>query len=173
MKNTAWIVLSILSLVTPSVVAAADNDSTLYVGVLEDIDTHGEGMLSSKPHVRVAFVKKNDDWLPMNTKFPDQAALESINRDYPQEVHWTIVFDGKNVGAVAGRNPGALQWYGDVGVEVITSKIQDIPAIKTGSKNFGFTAYEARNRPLLAVSAPNSADPDRWKPTTLSNAKVT
>jgi hypothetical protein len=160
------------SLLSSVVIAAEPVHKPLYVGVLENIDMPGDKSLSATIHARVAFVKKDADWVAMDSNVLDQASLTTITSHYPKSVRWTVVFDGRNLGTVTSRNPDALQAYGDVGVQIITSPKKDIPQIKMFENNFYYTTQKALSRPLVLVSAPNFTDPDGWKPTSLSHSEM-
>lgn len=146
----------------------AKAEQPLYVGILENIKTFDQIPITSKIHVRIAFEKKGDTWLPMKTDFNTQETLAEANRYYPKTVNWTVVFSGKQIGKLSSKDPGPYQAYGDIGTQIITTKTADIPQIRTTASDLWYSTYGARTRPLLLVSAPNFKDPDDWKPTTLT-----
>ncbi|MGA2372404.1 MAG: hypothetical protein ACLPPV_21255 [Candidatus Korobacteraceae bacterium] len=135
----------------------------ILVGVLED----NPGHFSGEPHyraVRAVFYKEGEQWKAFpSSDCTDQDCLQK----YPQEVIWTITFDGRQLGNVTGRTPEEFDFYSSVGQQVIISK--DIPpAVGQPSREFGGFLGQPVYRPLIAVSQPNYRDPDGWKPAKLS-----
>jgi hypothetical protein len=153
----------------------AAGEPPLYVGVLEDGQNfpgnHQFPILSAEPHVRIAFRKQGAEWLPMDTNYPNLAALHVANSTYPSAVDWTVVFDGKAIGRISSRNPGSLHWFADLGVQIITSDLANVPKISAGARDFVYTTGAASSKPLLLVSQPSFLDPQHWKPTALSTAE--
>lgn len=143
----------------------------LFVGVLEDVEAVNLSPAMASIHVRVAFQKDGADWIPMKGTFGTPEALLQAESYFPATVNWTVVFSGKNMGTIVSKNSGPPMGYGDVGTQTITTKLTDIPLIKTGVSDFYYGDSRVRTRPLLLVSAPNFKDPDGWKPTTLSLAE--
>ncbi len=174
MKSAAPFVLVVCSALFCGAAIAA-GEPPLYVGVLEDGQAfpgyHQFPILSAEPHVRIAFRKQGADWLPMDTNYADPTALEVANATYPSAVDWTVVFDGKAIGHISSRNPGPLHWFADLGVQIITTDLTNIPKISAGARQFEYTMGAAGSRPLLVVSRPNFLDPQHWRPTTLSAAE--
>lgn len=154
---------SLLFLLTPSALA----DTPLYVGVIEQVgspNTVDQDSIMSQPHVRVAFEKKDGNWMPTKASFSTQ---EELANDFPKAVNWTVMFDGKQLGRIKSRIPSVYDFYGDAGIHLVTPG-QEIPKVKTDTSDFANTAGPARFRPLLVASAPNFKDPDTWKRTSLS-----
>jgi hypothetical protein len=144
---------------------ALQHHENLVLGVLED----NPGRFQNDPNsraVRAVFQKIGDEWKPLRDHCPDQACLKTVAAQYPKEVVWTIAFDGRNLGQVKTRAPVEFKSYADIGLEEITSG-EPVPTVgKRSANNGGFGGGEVY-RPLVAVSAPNYADPDVWKPTNL------
>jgi hypothetical protein len=155
--------------VTAPVVASAD--SPIIVGVLEDVKPGNLSTAMSVPHARVAFQKTGDEWVPFRTDFNTLDALAESYKYYPDTVGWTVVFDGKKIGAITSKNPGPPNSYGDVGAQTITTDRAHIPKITVGLSAFSHSDNPAQSRPLVLVSVPNYKDPDAWKPTHLSGAE--
>lgn len=145
--------------------------SPLFVGVLEDVEPGNLSPGMTGPHVRIAFRKQGELWIPMRSSFGTQEALAHADDFFPSMVTWIVVFEGKQVGFISSRSPGAPSAFGDVGIQIITTEASDIPRITTGASEFDYTGNRARTRPLLLVSAPNFQDPDGWKPTRLSSTE--
>ena len=172
MKGLVSVIVSVccwIGVFNPMIARA---DATIFVGVIEDVEVPNNlSPAMSGVHVRIAFQKRASAWIPMKSDFNTLDALAQAQRYYPATVNWTVVFDGKQIGTISSRNAGRLQWYGDVGTQIITTKATNIPRISTGASNFSYVTWRARTRPLLLVSAPNFKDPDEWKPATLSAAE--
>jgi hypothetical protein len=152
-----------------SMIAIAD--LPIFVGVIEDVEPNNLSPAMSGAHVRIAFRKQGSAWIPMKSNFDTREALAQADRYFPTTVNWTVVFNGKQIGAIASKSSGQLQWYGDVGTQIITTKAANIPRISTDASNFRYVTWRARTRPLLLVSAPNFKDPESWKPATLFAAE--
>jgi hypothetical protein len=153
-----------------SVVAIADS-SPLFVGVLEDVKPGNLSPAMSVAHVRVAFQKRGAEWVPLKTDFNTPEALAESHKYYPDAVSWTVVFDGKRIGTIESKNPGASGAYGDVGTQTITTDHALIPKISSRAADFSHFDNPAKTRPLVLVSAPHFKDPEGWKPTTLSEVE--
>ncbi len=152
--------------VTTPMMAIAD--TPIYVGLLEDVKPGNLSPGMAVPHVRIAFQKRGSEWVPLRTDFNTPETLAESGRYYPLTLNWTVVFDGKQIGAITSQNPGPLHWYGDVGTQTITTAQNLIPRIMIGVSEFSHFDNPAKSRPLVLVSAPNFKDPEGWKPTTLS-----
>ncbi len=158
------LVFVLLALSLPVTAAQAASQSPLYVGVLEIA-----GASAQVPHVRVAFYKDGDRWMAMNTNVHTVAELERVNKTYPPQLDWSVVFDGKKIGNIASRLPERIGFYSDIGVETITTGRDRIPLVRTGAGDFYYQpGIPQKFRPLLLVSADNFRDPDGWKPAMLS-----
>lgn len=155
--------LVILVITAASVTCVAQN---IVLGVLEDNRGHYGGDPNHRS-VRVVFEKKGNEWLAFPNDCENQACLKTLTSHYPENMTWTITFDGKNVGHVASRTPSDFQWYSDIGQQDIISNTP-LPVIGTRSREFGGYGDDLVYRPLIANSQPFFADPDRWKPSTAS-----
>jgi hypothetical protein len=153
-----------------SAVADLLSDTHPLLGVLEDIPGRF-GHEASVRAVRVLFQEGGGDWQPFRSECRDPACLKATTAQYPEEVTWTIAFDGKNLGQVNTRRPSEYKFSADVGLEEITS-IGSVPTVGKRSKNYSGFAETDVYRPLVAISEPNFADPERWKPVTLSSEMV-
>ena len=135
---------------------SARDNVPILVGVLEDIEPGNLSPGMASPHVRLAFTYKDGAW-------------GAISDEYPAQVKWTVIFDGRQIGSIQSRgslHPAYLG--GDVGIEAITTNPASIPKVGLDSSSFDYTGNKAKTRPLLLVSTPHFEDPDHWKPTTLS-----
>jgi hypothetical protein len=150
---------------------AAIADSPLFVGVLEDVKPGNLSPAMSSAHVRVAFQKLGAEWVPLKTDFSTPEALAESYKYYPDVVSWTVVFDGKRIGTIESKNPGAPAAYGDVGTQTITTDHGLIPKVSNRAADFPHFDNPANSRPLVLVSAAHFKDPEGWKPTTLSEAE--
>jgi len=142
----------------------------LLVGVLEDNPGHFAG----EPHhqaVRAAFYRKGEAWEAFPSNCSDQECLRTIAEKYPQQIRWTIAFDGRELGTVESRTPDAFDSYSSVGQQVVISTNAP-PTVGQPSTEFGGFLDEAVYRPLVAVSQPNYRDPDGWKPANLSSTEA-
>jgi hypothetical protein len=97
--------------------------------------------------------------------------LETVASEYPQEVIWTIAFDGKNVGQVTSRAPKKFEFYADIGLERVTSA-EPVPSVGERSEKYAGFAGGKVYRPLVAVSESNFADPEKWKPAKLPDEVI-
>ena len=142
----------------------------MILGVLEDHPGHYTGDPNFRV-VRAIFQKSGNGWWPFPTRCPNVECLKSIPTSYPRQVKWTIAFDGKSLGSVAGRTPPAYDFYSEVGTEKITSSGQ-IPTIGKRSEEYAGWLGQPVYRPLVAVSRPNFKDPDGWKPAQRSTQRI-
>jgi hypothetical protein len=146
------------------------SDSSVFLGVLEDVPGH----YANQPNVRavrVLFKKNGSEWQPFRSNCPDQGCLKEIAKQYPLEISWNIAFDGKKLGQITTLAPLEFKFYGDVGLEEITSS-GPIPIVGKRSQSYaGFAASDVY-RPLVAVSQPNYTDPEVWKPARLAGEMI-
>ena len=138
----------------------------LYLGVLEagGLGTvrNNENALS-RPDVRVAFRFENGGWMAMPHEAAYPQALESLISAYPETVSWLLALDGRRVGSVKGDRPGKFGRYSEVGIQFLAIR-ETFPRIRAGRKAFYVWGGTPGFRPLVAISRPNYADPDHWKP---------
>lgn len=144
--------------------------SEVILGVLED----HPGNYSGEPHLRVVravFAKQGSEWRAFPSNCQNEACLKLLPSSYPQEVTWTIAFDGRNLGQVTAHTPIKFDFYADAGVEYIISAAV-VPTVGKISTEFAGFLGEPVYRPLAAVSQPNFEDPEKWKPARLSREQV-
>ncbi len=154
---------ALLVTTTASITCFAQN---AVLGVLEENRGHYAGDPNYRS-VRVVFEKKGNEWEAFPNNCDDRACLKAVTSRYPQEMRWSITFDGKNVGQAASRTPNDFQWYRDVGQQEIVGN-GPLPVIGTRSQEFGGYSNGVVYRPLIANSQPFFADPDKWKPSAIS-----
>ena len=169
MKARSIRLFALLSLIVATTIALGQTQP-LMIGVLEDT----AGLSPSDPHyrdVRVLFYRDGQAWKAFPGDCPDETCLKKIAAKYPQQVDWTVTFDGREVGKVTGRTPDAFETYGSVGQQTLTGTTPP-PTIGQRAQQFGTFYGEPVYRPLITVSQPNYKDPDQWKPAKLSDAQI-
>jgi len=144
--------------------------ATVISGVLEDMPGEYSGESDFRA-VRATFQKTGDDWQAFPTKTSSYRDLETLPTSYPQEMTWTIAFDGRNLGKVTSRTPSHFKFYSEIGIELITSSSQ-VPTVGKKSTNYSGFLDTPVYRPLVAVSQPYVSDPEQWKPTQLSQGLI-
>lgn len=111
--------------------------------------------------MRVLFANDGSGWKSLDPKCSDMPCLQQAPLKFPVEVDWTIVQSGVAKGDVTGMVE--VQWplYVDVGTQYLS---EETPAPVVGEPSLDFSGADgvAVQRPLIAVSAPNFADPDGW-----------
>jgi hypothetical protein len=152
-------ILMLLALTSPCVQAAGQG---VILGVLEDVPGVYAGEPNS-PQVRVVFRKVGKEWEAFPSNCPDQSCLKTISSQYPNEVVWTISFDGRNLGQVMGQTPKEFGYYSHVGLQQIKNS-GAVPTIGKRSTNYGGFTDTSVYRPLVANSQPYFKDPESWKP---------
>jgi hypothetical protein len=134
----------------------------IYVGILEDAR---EEMVNWKPGtakqrlIRPAFEKSCTGWHDV-TSF-----------SIPQNMTWTVAFDGRNLGNIrgqaepAGSKPieGKSEYL--TFVQRIVTPVNAIPSVGESSERYAPLAVGPTKgrRPLVVISKPNYSDPDGWK----------
>jgi hypothetical protein len=156
----------LLLLSISAVMCAKCSAQNITVGVLAESGGHHLGQ-PNYASVRILFKKDGNEWKAFPSDCRDQACLKSITSRYPDELTWTIGFDGRSIGKVTSRTPSDFHYYSDVGQQIITSTTR-VPSIGAPSREFGGYSEAKVHRPLVANSQPYFADPDRWKPLVLS-----
>jgi len=134
----------------------------VLLGILEDSPGHYAGA----PHyrdVRVVFRRVGDQWEAFPCSCTDEDCLKSMAANFPAQVNWTIVFDGRNLGQVTARTPSTFDFYSAVGQQQIIGDSAP-PTVGRSSVQFGGFLGQSVYRPLVAVSQPNYRDPEGWKP---------
>ena len=150
--------------------ATNERQSDVILGVLED----HPGDRAGEPNywrVRAVFEKKGPDWQAFPNSCSNEQCLKALPAEYPKEVNWTIAFDGRKLGQVAGRTPPEFPFYASVGCEEITSS-GPVPTVGKRSKEYSGFLSTPVYRPLVAVSKPQFKDPEGWKPAHLSAESV-
>lgn len=145
------------------------NEVTL--GVLEDLPG-GDEKAPNFRAVRALFQKRGNEWQSFRTDCRDLACLGKLAAEYPQQVTWTVAFDGKDLGEIFARGFSEFKYFADIGLEEITSS-GPVPAVGKRSESYGRFANGKVYRPLVVISSPNFSDPEVWKPVTLSADLVT
>lgn len=149
-----------LALISTAVTATAQG---VILGILEDVP----GVYAGEPNsrqVRVVFRKVGKEWEAFPSNCPDQSCLKTIPSKYPDEVVWTISFDGRSLGQVTGRTPKEFNYYSHVGLQKITDG-GPVPTIGKRSTEYGGFGEALVYRPLIANSEQYFKDPESWKPT--------
>jgi len=149
-----------------------EQKSGVILGVLED----HSGIFSGDPYfrvVRAVFHKIRREWKPFPNDCSDTLCLSlmPLTKSYPQQVNWTIAFDGKEIGHVVAHTPVDFRLYCLVGIEEIVSK-DTVPTVGKRSERYAGWEGNPVYRPLVAVSQPNFKDPDIWKPAQFSPAQI-
>ncbi|MFN2548548.1 MAG: hypothetical protein ABR567_14030 [Myxococcales bacterium] len=101
--------------------------------------------------VRAAFRHDPDGWHALPFEAPDPRDHERLPASVPETVDWTIARDGKAIGSASSRRQAHYEAYAQIGQMEVTRKA--VRPVKTAR--------------LVAVSQPNVADPDGWKPSPL------
>ncbi|HEX7286727.1 MAG TPA: hypothetical protein VF532_11140 [Candidatus Angelobacter sp.] len=135
----------------------------VILGILEELPSADAPNAPKIRGVQVLFKKAGKDWIAYPHNCADGPCVTAPVHDFPQEVIWTISFDGKNLGQVTARSHTNPRLYWRDGQQEITSKAP-IPTVGKRSLDFGGQLEIAVYRPLVAVSQPNFRDPDQWKP---------
>jgi hypothetical protein len=138
----------------------------LYLGVLEDRapSTTGE---TNRFMVRVAFQKDATGWKSLDPQCSKEACLSTGPASVPAEIDWTIVLHGESKGAVKAVTPAKWGYYSDEGTQDLATGATP-PTEGERSMDFAGWAETPVYRPLVATSAPNFADPDKWAPAPLA-----
>src|SRR5690348_5594558 len=138
------IILALIGLISfPMVVNSSE--STIILGVLED----NPGYYAGQPNffaVRAVFQKIAGSWKAFPSDCRDQSCLTTITSNYPQEVTWTVAFDGRNLGHVTSRTSDKFAFYSGVGQQEITSTAP-VPTIGKRSPEYGGFLYRPVYRP--------------------------
>jgi hypothetical protein len=166
----------------------SDQNTKLFVGILEgtqywinynkiglkleNYEPSGEKSITNKTTaiVRVAFEKDGNQWVPMKSDITPND-FSNMDRYYPKEMSWAIIFDGKYMGKIRSRQ-NVIHSYGEIGSqEIYTEDKNSIPIIKTGASDFDYPNGYPNMRPLLLASANNFKDPEFWKPSLPSDGE--
>jgi hypothetical protein len=155
-NNSVWIALLVVAAM-PTARAATDT----YVGIVEDFIPyeHEDDPAHRSTHLRLAFIKDSSGWKPINGSL------------YPSvRMAWHVAFDGRDLGTIQTQTPeGGIPAYGDRrGTLSIVTPVEDVPRVKRDERRIPTYVGTLQSQPLLAVSRPNTSDPDQWKPTQLT-----
>src|SRR5690242_17086315 len=168
----AAVLLSLAVTQAPGTSAAEDD---VVVGILEHLSPAQKKRLDGAygdvgpAIVRVAFRKQAGQWQAFKSDVGDVDGLHAATQEFPQKLEWTVAFDGKPRGHLQSAAPPQWNVYSDVGVELV-SRGSKVVAI--GRPDASFERWDTDKpvfRPLVLVTRPNTADPDRWKPTKLGD----
>ena len=138
----------------------------LMVGALEEHTSPTEGQPSAFK-VRVLFANDGTGWKSLDPKCSDMPCLQQAPSQFPVEVNWTLAQAGAARGNVTGIVEVEWPLYADVGTQYLS---EETPAPKVGEPSLDFAGDDGKpvQRPLIAVSAPNFADPEGWTPADLT-----
>ncbi len=154
----SFLLVSLIIALSFRVASAQD----VILGVLEESHGHYAGEPNYRS-VRVVFERKGDAWQAFPSDCENQECLKTITSSYPNEVKWSIGFDGKIVGTAVSHNRSDFHWYSDVGQQEIVGT-DPVPTVGGRSREFGGYSDAEVYRPLIANSRQYLTDPERWKP---------
>ncbi len=136
--------------------ANALDQSSPLVGIVEDdraeLADWKQGP-SKERVIRPLFEKKDGVW--------------KTNTVHPEEISWTIAFDGKNAGTVKSK-PNTRDHH--LNHDTHSPEPQLGQTLVIGKPSADFSGWEETlfNRPLVLVSGGDFKDPDHWKPLQLT-----
>lgn len=119
-----------------------------FLGILEDVPGSFVGQADVRA-VRLVFQKQGDKWKAFPTNYPD-------------EVAWTITFDGKALGHLSTQVRESVSFYSHVGLQDIVGT-GPVPTVGKKSEQYGGFLGTAVYRPLVATTQPFHGDPQNWK----------
>lgn len=174
----SFLALNFTSLISKEQVKTSnENTQETYVGIIsyEKIETYDKDGSPDKgnyetPKLRVLFKNSGESWLSAKSDKYYENAKDSV-QNYPNNLEWTIAFDGKNLGIIkSNNNKELITSHFEIGVQQILSS--NVPKIKT--KKLQFCDFDAcfKYRPLVVVSKPNFKDPNIWKPKPLNEKEL-
>lgn len=113
--------------------------------------------------VRPLFAKTGGRW----TSLEEPAAFERVV-GFPERV-WTIAFDGRTIGTVRTADaradqPARKEFPRQRVLKLVPRQV--VPSRTYPKYRFDSWCGPVPSRPFVAVSAPNSSDPEVWKPLT-------
>lgn len=147
--------ISIIALFALGLIPIAYSQSysqQLFVGIMEDDRTELVNWKKGPSQNRVIlplFEKKQDEWMPSTSQ--------------PEQVQWTIAFDGKNSGNIRSQsNTRKAQIYTYIHIPIA----QQGQSLTFGKASEDFSGWQNTlvNRPLVLTSNGSFKDPDGWKP---------
>ncbi|ABF39949.1 hypothetical protein Acid345_0946 [Candidatus Koribacter versatilis Ellin345] len=136
--------------------------SPVVLGVFED----SMGALEQDPHIRglrAVFYKSGTEWKVLPANCATRKCMQQFIPEFPFELTWTLAFDGRSLGTITSRvapDPPDSDWRAMM--QIISEP--PLPAIGKQTEEFAGFPGAPVLRPLVAISQPNSADPDVWKP---------
>ena len=140
--------------------AGTGSAQSVILGALEDVPGRTTTETNSF-RIRILFQKVGTEWVAYPHHCENPECLKTISSKFPNEVRWTVAFDGRTLGTVLGRTSSEFHWYADIGLQDIGSK-DAVPTIGKRSTVFGGFTGDAVYRPLVTISQPSFSDPDRW-----------
>jgi hypothetical protein len=102
----------------------------------------------------------------------DCYSVSCVTSTYPQEIAWTISFDGKSIGELIAKTRTEAVRHSNFGLQQITSH-GAVPTIGTRSRDYSGFLEVPVLRPLIANSKPFSSDPEMWTPAAIPSREVT
>jgi hypothetical protein len=163
MRSLPFLVMLILLVMAST--AATSSAQRVALGILEDVPGAYAGAPNSR-RVRVLFEKNGNEWRAFPSECSDETCLKTVSSKYPDEVTWTIAFDGRDIGRLMARTPKEFDSYSHLGLQEVISK-GPVPTVGKRSAEYGGFGGAAVYRPLVAVSQPYFKDPESWKPSQL------
>lgn len=150
MNRTLFIVLLVFGFVSLSY--SQGHSSSVIIGILEDNRSelvNWKKGPSQNRVIRPLFEKNEDEW--------------ELSTNHPEEIRWTIAFDGTNAGSVQSRpNTNKTPLNTDTHVPIL--QLGQSLTIGKPSEEFSGWQNTLFNRPLVLVSRGGFKDPDEWKP---------
>lgn len=140
-------------------VPARAQGEPVYVGFLEDDRSqmaNWESGVARRRLIRPSFMKQGENW--------------TIAPPMRGTMHWTMVFDGRALGDVESQSIPTAEESGShllEGMHTLLTTADHVPTVGKPSQRFAGVLGNGPGllrRPLVAVSQPNSTDPDGWKP---------
>jgi hypothetical protein len=89
--------------------------------------------------------------------------LSRAVKSFPEEVAWTVCFDGRSTGSLTSKNPESILYYKDVGTHRISSR-GSVPTVGKPSELFSGWPGGQTFRPLVLSSRAACADTGGWRP---------
>jgi hypothetical protein len=150
MNRALYTVLLLFGFV--SISYSQGSSSNVLIGILEDdrleLINWKKGPSQNRV-IRPLFEKKGDEW--------------KLSTNHPEEIQWTIAFDGKNVGIVKSR-PNTNKDPFNTKTHVPMPQPGQSLILGKASEDFSGWQNTLFNRPLVVVSRGSYKDPDEWKP---------
>lgn len=148
---------------------------TLYIGTVEckdsnwyDASVNATQDSSLKKILRILFYKEEYAWKSLQ----NQIAHTNF---YPTKGDWTLTFDGKNIGKfhsekvkLDSQKSTAWSFPRDAHHKILK---KNLPTIGEATQEFASWAGN-EFRPLIAISEPNTSDPEHWKPFEPDNSEL-